>query len=573
MGWLQLCGSALHPGDPFPLFNYQPGGQMMLLEVGRLGEKGQFIETYANGHLQMRAEVPDALLPVLFANPTIGTNNLGETQFNGDMAELLLYDHALNEAERTQTQAYLSEKYGILVKSAEQLAREKNARSRYTLTMTQLPRSMSWLGNSFSGKTAWVQSGISGISALPDGTLIATSVWDEPHKEIGFYKDGKPVGAQISGGCSMVTYDDRYLYVGHSGMGKPFAGVRRYTRDGQEAPWPAQQQTKWLLFDTRSAWNEVCGLAVHAGELFVSAQEMPDIRVYDAATAVLKRTIPLPHPGPFVLERDGAIWLGDAQGVVQLAADGTPTGKHIAGVNVGALALDAQGQLLVADRGARQQVIRYDLSGVQPAEVTAIGTRGGVYAGPRRGALDATRLWNPNAVSADAAGNIYVNGEGLLRSYTPEGKMRWQLLCTVFCTCADFDPASDGADIYDGRYHYRYQPGQPAGSDWKIVGVTVDNLRFPELAGAQGQNVLLRRLNNGQLYRYSWGELICRPSSGAGQRSLCTVRDVLCAGITQQLSPAGRPTTGTLCLVRSPWRRPGGEGRMHAGPRGQPAQP
>ena len=512
MGGLQLCGSKLAIGRPFPLFGHQRGAQMMTLVAGRAGAQGQYLETFANGHAQQRVESPDTLKPVLFAQPAIGCNNRGETQFSGDMAEVLLYDHALTPEERQQTDAYLSEKYAIPIKSEAQLELEKNAFSRWSLKQPHLPASKSWLGNSFSGKDEWVQSGISGITVLPDGTVAATSIWDERHKEIGFYKDGKPVGPVTPGGASQIVFDDTYFYVGNSGMGKPTAGVRRYLRDGSfigaAAPWPELGAAKWISFDTSDKWKEVDGLVLAGDELLVTAADLTEIRVYQAATGAFKRSLPVEQSGRLVAGKDGTLWLGNEQGVTQLTLDGKPTGKAISGVNVGALAFDPKGNLLVGDKGERHQVIYFDVSGPQPREIRTLGERGGVYAGPRRGAMGDNRLWNIMGLGVDADGNVAVECMGsFMRSYSPEGTLRWQLECTVFCICSDFDPATDGNDIYSHAFHYRYVPGAPPGRDWIVAGVTSDPARFPEV-GTKTVNVLMRRLKNGQLYRFGWTDAL-----------------------------------------------------------------
>jgi len=512
MGGLQLCGSTLAIGRPFPLFQYQRGAQMVTLIAGRAGAQGQYLETFANGHVQQRVESPDAFTPVLFAQPAIGCNNRGQTEFHGDMAEVLLYDHALTPEERRQTDAYLSEKYAIAVKSVAQLELEKNAFSRWSLELPQIPASMSWLGNSFSGKDEWVQSGISGITVLPNGTVAATSIWDERHKEIGFYKDGKPVGPVTPGGASQIVFDDKYFYVGNSGMGKPTAGVRRYHRDGSfvgtEAPWPELGAAKWIAFDTPDKWKEVNGLALAGDELLVTVAGMTEVRVYQAATGAFKRSLPVEQSGRLVVGKDGTLWLGNEQGVTQLTLDGKPTGKAISGVHAGALAFDSQGNLLVGDKGERHQVIYYDVSGPQPREIRTLGERGGVFAGSRRGALGEERLWDIMGLGVDADGNVAVECMGsIMRSYSPEGTLRWQLECTVFCICSDFDPATDGHDIYSHAFRYRHIPGAPPGRDWIVAGVTSDPARYPEV-GTKTVNVLLRRLNNGQLFRFGWTDAL-----------------------------------------------------------------
>ena len=52
------------------------------------------------------------------------------------------------------------------------------------------------------------------------------------------------------------------------------------------------------------------------------------------------------------------------------------------------------------------------------------------------------RLLNPNGLGIDSAGNYYVSSEDLLRSYTPEGRLRWQLESTMFIDCMTLIPAA-----------------------------------------------------------------------------------------------------------------------------------
>ena len=504
MGYLQLTGSTLTIQQPFPLLALERSAQMIFITVGKFGDAGQYLETHANGHFQARAQDANAARPVLFRNPTIGTNNTGDVVFAGDIAEVLIFDRALTEDERKQTEAYFSEKWGIKISTPEQVAAARNARSFWSTRATQLPRTFSWLGNSFSGKTEWVQSGVGGISVFPDGTVIATSVWDEPHKEIGFYKDGKPVGPKIKGGSSKVVFDEQYLYVGMSGMGKPTAGIRRLNYDGQDVPWPELGEAKWPTFKTPAVWNEVQGLAVTATEIFVTAAGVKEIRVYDIATGAFKRSMPVDAGGALLLDAAGLLWLGNNAGVTQYTRDGTATGKKITGVAVGGLAFDPQGLLVVADSGARQQLIYFDVAGAEAREVKALLQRGGAWAAPNPGEITEDRLTIPNGLGIDAEGNLYVNGGGIISSYTPDGGLRWRIYSTVFCTCSDFDAATDGMDIYTGTHHYRYQPDQPAGKDWPLWGVTVDYRRFPEMAGRMSQSNILRRIG-GRLYRFAIG--------------------------------------------------------------------
>ena len=506
-GWMQLTGSKLDMGDPLPLLRNDRDVQIMAVKFGKLGADGQAVTTYANGHQQMHSEVATGFVPILFQGGEIGTNNLGESQFNGDVAEVLVYDRALTDAEMQQTRDYLVEKYGVTIKSDAQIDREAKAHSSWTFKLPHLNNSLSWFGNSFSGDKAWVQSGMSDIAVLPDGTVAGTCVWDEPHKEIGFYKDGKCVGPVVHGGGITIIRNGDTLISGLSGMGKPQTGFKRLSLDGNEMPWPGFAAGQWPMFDVPDKWLDVKGMAVVGNSLYVASLGRDDIQVFDLDTAKLQRSFPLTKPGRMVADKNSKLWIGVPEGAAQVDTDGKPTGKKIEGVTVGALAFDPQGRLAIADAGDRQQIIFYDVTGDQPKEVATLGQRGGVWAGPVPGAMGPDRLIDPNGLGFDDAGNVYVNGSGLLRSYTPDGKLRWQLECTVFCTCSDFDPSSDGADIYTAKHHFRYVPGQAAGKDWKWIGWTDDLRKWPQTYGPGGQNQLIRRLD-GHLVRYVLGEQI-----------------------------------------------------------------
>ena len=509
-GYLQLAGSTLVLGDPFPLLRQAEIPQIIAFSVGKLGENGQFLASYANTHAQGRAEDPNARVAVRFRDPHLGVNNLGDNFFNGEIAEVLVYNRVLSNEERRQSEEYLAEKWGVPLITPEQYAREKAARSRWTTLMHQLPRQMSWLGNTFSGKHAHsgmhVQSGIADIDVFPDGTLIAASIWDEPHKELGLYKDGLPVrGTGVGGGCSAITYDDEFIYLGHSGMGKNFSGIRRHKRaDLKVAPWPEMTGTNdWPTFPTPAPWNEVQGIALSGNELFVTCARVEEVRVYDKTTGKFTRTVPLQRAGRMATDNEGKLWIALPGAIRQFTTDIIPTGKEITIDRVGDMTIDGKGRLVVAENRERYQIIFYDLTGPAPREVAAFGEPGGVYVAPRTGMLSPQRLSETRGLGVDAAGNIYTNSSGILRSYTPDWQLRWEIFSAEFCTMGDFDPESDGLDFYTPKWHYRYRDGEPAGKDWVLRGTSVPN-SIPELADADAPNVLVRRFN-GLLYRFALG--------------------------------------------------------------------
>lgn len=480
--------------------------EIFSVTAGRIGETGQYLATAMRGYQLGYTETPDAFRPVVFKEPYIGTISRGQNAFNGEIAEVLIYDRALTDDERYLTEAYLAEKYGLPIKSREVIKTDPKPFTHFAVTYPQLPRTTSWFGNTESGKDSWIQCGIFTIYVQPDGTVAAISVWDEAHKELGLYKDGKSIpGMGIAGGGGYITSDGQYYYVGVSGMGRgrKRAGVKRVTLDLKEAPWPGLEQDKGrIMFDTPLEWDEIEGLVVHKNELFVATHSINEVRVYDIATATMKRTLPIEAPTDMAVDANGKLWVCNNTGVTQYDIDGRPTGKRINDIQATGVCVDGRGRLLISENGVRQQVITYDITGAQPKETAALGVKGGVFAGPRPGAMGDDRLYQPRAVGVDAAGNIYVLCNGFFRSYTPEGALRWHVESNMFCLSSDFDPASDGKDAYTGTLHHRYVPGNPPGKDWVWTGVTADPLRYPD--ARTSQTVFTHRFN-GELYRYTVG--------------------------------------------------------------------
>ena len=228
---------------------------------------------------------------------------------------------------------------------------------------------MSWFGNSFSGKNAWVQRQVFNCCALPDGTLVAISLWDERHKEIGFYKDGKSLGLAIAGGGSVITTDGLYLYAAAMSTKPNLPGIRRLELDGGAA-----HLIEDVCFDLAGTAADVLGIAV-GGAIVCYGQDAGRSSVYDAGTGALKRMFPVPSAQRLAYDRGGKLWVG----AEQYSTDGTPTGKRLDGVSVLALASTGKAGWL-SPTTASHKLIIYDIAGPQPQEVATVGVRGGVYA-------------------------------------------------------------------------------------------------------------------------------------------------------------------------------------------------
>ena len=149
-----------------------------------------------------------------------------------------------------------------------------------------------------------------------------------------------------------------------------------------------------------------------------------------------------------------------------------------------ALALANDGQLMVADSltGSRQQILFYDIADPQQPRLTrAFGERGGIAAG-KAGEITPTKFWGIRGTGMDAAGNLYVAMSemgAVLRSFTLDGTLRWELHGAFFCDVAVADPANDAADVWGVQERFEMDWSQPPGRDSKWAGYTLDRHKYP----------------------------------------------------------------------------------------------
>lgn len=395
----------------------------------------------------------------------------------------------------------------------------------------KLDYSTAWVGNSFGGGPKWVQNGLGAIAVDRDGTVYANSYWDEAGREAGVYRAGDVVGAMQDThgwghlGGEAVALDDQYVYLamqhGNEGGGlKPpryppkdivWKGVVRRKRDGSHAPFPGGigDYGDLLLVsagDAKSKERCVKGLAASRGELFVSDALTDFVRVYRTSDMTEVRHWEVRSPSDIAVSGEH-VWVirGDATKaqatIIQYTREGKPTGKAISGIDEPlGLCVDAQGRVLVADNGPRQQVLIFDVSGASPKLVDALGEEHGVYAGPVRGKTGPNRLCGPNCVGVDAKGNIVVGCSTpalgtVLRMYSPSHELVWELLGLEFVDVADADPKSDGTQLYTPEGHYLLKP-----DGWSWEGFTLDPFTSPD-----DPRLRFKHTQNAALIRYMEG--------------------------------------------------------------------
>jgi len=203
------------------------------------------------------------------------------------------------------------------------------------------------------------------------------------------------------------------------------------------------------------------------------------------------------------------------------------------------------GKLLVADDGARKQILVYDVSGT-PALVETIGANGGIasnfsidYNLPvsinapaypsgtyAPGVYHPLKLWGLTGVGCDDQGRIFVShsemGSGIrcFKKVNGNWQLDWRVENYFFVDNVYYDEKTDALDIYGVQEHFKmnFNTTTPGG-EWSIYGYSLDSYTYPQdprgieeikAGGEHGLTGTVMRDINGTRYLWTSG-MTCQP--------------------------------------------------------------
>ncbi|HEU5075541.1 MAG TPA: hypothetical protein VFU02_15220, partial [Polyangiaceae bacterium] len=361
-----------------------------------------------------------------------------------------------------------------------------------------------WVGSSFDqASTGWVAQSLNTLYVPPDGSRVFR-YYDtvEEGATVQAY-DGatgaiEAIPGYIAGGVQqgVMAGDGTSIY------------VAKLTGSGS---FCVERRDPDLLLQASCAsgvaLGPIGGMAVGPDGsdtlVYVSQPSTGTIVALDAQTLAVDRSFSVnARPGPLAVDHGGYLWVAHtateypnvgSYDVLYTASirsyepDGTYTGREIDDVvNPTALAVDpSANRLLVAENGPNQNIRIYEDLGTTPALETTFGEPGGIFSTTRGRVFDAShggaaRFYSLSGVSMDENGNIYVaaggrGGAGLdIRKFDASGDLEWSTYGLLnFLNMVDFDPATDGEDLYGARHHLTFDPDQSApGSEWGFSALT-----------------------------------------------------------------------------------------------------
>jgi len=370
-----------------------------------------------------------------------------------------------------------------------------------------------WVGNTFegagsSGKGRWVQNMIAFATVTPDGTVMTASVWDEAGRCIGLYREGKPSENLLQ------QYNGRG---GHEAWGWGTAG-QAVAAEGEYIFLVNTKgellRFRWSVPDIHSATyvdqaRTEQTLSMDArGDLLVLARKDGVVEIRSVADLRLRSSFEGPAArGVAIDPSKEALWLIEGERIVQRSLDGTALFGRVPGVErPSALAFAPDGRLVVCDDGPAQQVLIYAMDD-GPRLDHRFGRHGGLRAGTP-GMVASDKLYGLRGAGLDQDGNLYValcinvQGAGTaIRSFDPQGNLRWQVESHAFCDVYGFDARSDGTILYGMDEIIEFDPDAAPGRGWRTRAITLDAIGYPDDLRLQGRSgsAFLRYLDGRRL--------------------------------------------------------------------------
>jgi len=211
--------------------------------------------------------------------------------------------------------------------------------------------------------------------------------WGSKHNALVIATDGKRL----------------FTYGGHGFHQAP--GVKVFDlRDGRPLNWGNKSPYLLAPEGGEEKSNHVTGLAHHKGTVYASYGQRNLVAAFDAKSGELKTTWPVPEPGRLAVRPNGSLALVSEEKVVAFAeGEATPLcADHVD--EPSGIAVDAQGRIYVANRGATQNVSLFSPEG---QFVRSIGKKGGR---PRVGRYEKGGILEPGGIAIDRQGWLWVAG-------------------------------------------------------------------------------------------------------------------------------------------------------------------
>ena len=389
----------------------------------------------------------------------------------------------------------------------------------------EISRTTSWVGNSFPGTGnaaaswpnadgGWVQNWVLAFYVGADGALYTASQWDEGGRQNGVYRSG------VNGGYAAGTHSVNVTQVqiidgsGNRETGGPPGGpqdreIMRIERNAMIDGRVVEMDPAIATVNTDRTSHTLASNA--------TLVENRTAWIIDGSRVVQQDQIVTRTPGNLIVwgstNRNGHtkhINVTAERGTITLPNNGEPGAVAIANHDPNIL--------IIADN-RNGHILLYDVTNPNTPSLTETFGSGYLTAhssgSPSGDITDPKKFWDIVGVGTDSTGNLYVaqsNRNTLLKAFRPNRDFWWQLEGFAFVDVFDFDPATNGSDIYGMTTRYTATDSNVPGQDYQLVSYTMDLQAYPHdprnmfktRSGHPVSSVTMRRIN-GQRYMFITG--------------------------------------------------------------------
>jgi len=362
----------------------------------------------------------------------------------------------------------------------------------------ELSYKTSWINNTFNGTPKWVQHAIEGIRITKDGAIFTAEDYEEGGRCTSRYLDGSVNDApyESGGGCwcwgtaaKALAVNDNFVFVNTCG-----GSMRKFSHTGKLLSTPFNTGKLMLGMDMRN-------------DTLYGVREDGQVQVWNTLTNIQIRNFQVAGANhEIAVDWNSNLWIMVGKTIKKYSKTGTYLGIAITDLeNPGSVSVSHKtGQLIVTENGYNRQVYFYDISGT-PTRVKEFGDLGGIASGVP-GEIKPDKLFSMVGAEEDQNGNIYVAMYELsviLRKYTPDGAMDWQLLGLNFVDVSDFDRSTDGTMAYGMNEITKldYSTNTP-GKEWSYFAHTCDAVKYPNdprIVSGENQSAFVRTVNGHKL--------------------------------------------------------------------------
>ena len=285
-------------------------------------------------------------------------------------------------------------------------------------------------------------------------------------------------------------------------------GIRRVNIDGTQTPFGNGEgrygnevtitSVDWKNGEMWDDRDEIRNLASNETKVFILTRDNPaknlTRKVITMDTETMTQTgswTPPANTTKIFADKDGFVWLVAGNQVLKYNDQGVFQNVTITGlVSPSSIAMDSNKKLYVSDSLGTNQIYVYgNLTNSTPTLLEKIGVEGGIFASQGTtqpaGQFGYLRFWDIASITINNQDELFVanhTASGMtFEAYKLSDKsFKWRSQALETWGTGDFDPVTDGNDMYTNANRYGLDWTKPLSEEWSAIAQTENYNKYPK---------------------------------------------------------------------------------------------